>query len=486
MHDWGSDTDRWGWREVVLLLVLAAVPVAGVLALAGTDAVPTAALVTSVVAGVFFVVAALLFYLDWRVRPDPHQGWLAAAMVLLACEVLTAAAMALDPLDAEHVRQGWPLLVDLATVATVVALASLGLREDPPRTWDPLLLGLGLGVLAASARLLLPALGTTVAVQPAVLIALVMVAYGALAATVLLNRALSPSVAWRLALTMGLISLGHVVASPLVVGTVLDLTASTVQACAAVLWTSAAFVLLRSSLDEQRRRGVELESSLLSIEATARGTREALHEVKSTIAGLATASRILADNDVPDDVRQRLENTMTRELARMERLLWLPAHASPAIIDLDHTLDTLLDLHRVRGRSFAWEPSGAQVVGLPDAIAEAVNILLDNAATHGDATSGRVDVSRDDTDEDMVRIAVSDGGPGVPAEMRQRIFEWGERGPASRGQGIGLHVAQRLVAEQGGSLTLGDTDGGSSFVIKLPAARTSEENHGARAEHTAR
>jgi signal transduction histidine kinase len=207
--------------------------------------------------------------------------------------------------------------------------------------------------------------------------------------------------------------------------------------------------------------------------------------VKSTVAGLATASRLLADNDVPDDVRHRLEQTMTRELARMERLLWLPAHATPAIIDLDHTLDSLLDLHRVRGHHFSWEPTGARVVGLPDAIAEAVNILLDNAATHGDATSGRVDVSRDDADEDMVRIAVSDGGPGVPAEMRQRIFEWGERGPASQGQGIGLHVAHRLVAEQGGSLTLEDPDVGSSFVIKLPAARTSEENHGACAEHPA-
>jgi signal transduction histidine kinase len=485
MHDWGSDTDRWGWREVVLLLALAAVPVVGVLTLAGRDAVPTAALVTSVVAGVFFVVAALLFYLDWRVRPDPHRGWLAAAMVLLACEVLTSAAMALDPLVTERARPGWPLLVDLVVIATVVVLASIGLREEPPRTWDPLLLGLGLGVVAASARLLLPALDQVVPVRPAVLVALVMVAHGALAATVLLNRALSPSVAWRLAATVGLVSLGHVVASHLVVGTMLDLTASTLQACAAILWTSATFVLLRSTLDDQRRRGVELESSLLSIEATARGTREALHEVKSTVAGLATASRLLADNDVPDDVRQRLEQTMTRELARMERLLWLPAHDSPAVIDLDHTLDSVLDLHRVRGRSFTWEPTGAQVVGLPDAIAEAVNILLDNAATHGDASSGRVDVSRDETDEDMVRIAVSDGGPGVPTEMRQRIFEWGERGASSRGQGIGLHVAQRLVAEQGGSLTLGDDECGSSFVIKLPAARTSEENHGARAEHSA-
>ena len=46
-----------------------------------------------------------------------------------------------------------------------------------------------------------------------------------------------------------------------------------------------------------------------------------------------------------------------------------------------------------------------------------------------------------------------------------------------RGEGIGLHVAQRLMTEDGGSLRLVEEEGsGSSFVISLPAARRSAEN----------
>ena len=50
------------------------------------------------------------------------------------------------------------------------------------------------------------------------------------------------------------------------------------------------------------------------------------------------------------------------------------------------------------------------------------------------------------------------------------------------GQGIGLNLARRLVAEQGGSLRLADeVERGSRFVITLPAARVSDEYDDVRA-----
>ena len=52
----------------------------------------------------------------------------------------------------------------------------------------------------------------------------------------------------------------------------------------------------------------------------------------------------------------------------------------------------------------------------------------------------------------------------------------------SPGQGIGLNLARRLVAEQGGSLRLADeVERGSRFVITLPAARVSDEYDDVRA-----
>jgi signal transduction histidine kinase len=113
-------------------------------------------------------------------------------------------------------------------------------------------------------------------------------------------------------------------------------------------------------------------------------------------------------------------------------------------------------------------PSGERVSGDPDAVAEVINILLDNAAKHG-GSPAEVDVRRLD---DRVEIAVSDSGPGIAPEIRQQLFQWGARGPESRGQGIGLNIAASLIERQGGYLRLRDTlRQGTTFVIGLQAAR---------------
>ena len=158
----------------------------------------------------------------------------------------------------------------------------------------------------------------------------------------------------------------------------------------------------------------------------------------------------------------------------MQRLL-SEEKAAPAVIDLDDALNVIFDLHRLKGRQIEFHRSGDAVQARYDALAEVVNILLDNAATHGGSDNSVVKVSR--RDEDTVEIAVTDFGRGVPAHDVQRIFAWGERGPDSPGQGIGLHVAQRLITEDGGSLRCAQpVGGGSSFVISLPAARRSVED----------
>jgi signal transduction histidine kinase len=164
---------------------------------------------------------------------------------------------------------------------------------------------------------------------------------------------------------------------------------------------------------------------------------------------------------------------MLHELERMERRLCGGSAVQRTTVSLDEILDAVLELHRARGHVFTWKPTGSRVVGRQDAIAEALNILLENAATHGLAAPGRVDVLVDDTDDPLVVIEISDDGPGVPPEMGSRIFEWGQRGPHSGGEGIGLNLARRLVTEQGGTLTLTEVDQGACFAIRLPAARAS-------------
>jgi len=473
-------------REGLLLLGLAAVPVGIELASAPESAAAASvAIAARGTAGALFLAAGLLLYVDWRVHSTPRRAWLAAAVVLMSCQLIGSAALALDPLDVERRQLGWPLVVDLAVTGAVVVLATLALEERSWRVPDPLLLGLTLGAVGTLVKPLIYSLDVALPYAPSLLVSVIVLAYGALAAVVLVRHALPGWLGERLALTLLLVSGAHLAASPRYPSTLLDLASGTLLVLAGVLWTGTSLTLVRYSLDEEHQRAMRLESSLLEIEGTDRANREAMHELKATVAGLAKASEVLSGTDLPPEVRQRVQQSMIRELARLERRLWTSETADPAVVDLDLTLDTVLDLHRARGRVFAWTPTGTSVVGRPDAIAEAVNILLDNAATHGDSTSGRVEVSLEPGDSEMVRIAVSDEGPGVPLDMRQRIFEWGERGPGSPGQGIGLNLARRLVSQEGGSLTLAEVETGSSFVIRLPAARRSEEMHGARTEHAA-
>jgi signal transduction histidine kinase len=91
--------------------------------------------------------------------------------------------------------------------------------------------------------------------------------------------------------------------------------------------------------------------------------------------------------------------------------------------------------------------------------------LLSNAIRHS-PEGGAVEVTAGSG-----RFAVIDHGPGVPAELRERIFEPFERFDhhSGSGTGLGLPVSRRLAEALGGRLTVEDTpSGGATFVLQLP------------------
>ncbi|MCA1836316.1 MAG: ATP-binding protein, partial [Actinobacteria bacterium] len=96
--------------------------------------------------------------------------------------------------------------------------------------------------------------------------------------------------------------------------------------------------------------------------------------------------------------------------------------------------------------------------------------LLDNAERHGGGPV-RVAVLRRDG---CVRLEVDDAGPGVPAHLRDRVFERFARGAASDrrddgGTGLGLAVVAQHVRAHGGTVWVEDRPcGGARFVVELP------------------
>ena len=76
----------------------------------------------------------------------------------------------------------------------------------------------------------------------------------------------------------------------------------------------------------------------------------------------------------------------------------------------------------------------------------------------------------------MVRIRVADDGPGIPAEIRDRVFDRFVRGDSSRtrdgrgSSGLGMSIVESLARAMGGSVRLVDADKGTVIDVTLPAA----------------
>ena len=252
---------------------------------------------------------------------------------------------------------------------------------------------------------------------------------------------------------------------------VADLVSQLGVAVLGVALVMGALAGVRRATALERRRAEDVDRVLV---AATRDQREQLHELRSTVAGLVSGSALLDNPDIPAETRQHLWASVRRELDRMERLLSKKDQPA-AEIDLDEALGHILDLQHLKGRRVEFRSNGTKVRARYDALAETVNILMDNAVTHGGSETSVVEVVQ--RDDETVDIRVTDDGCGIPEDRRTEIFEWGRKGEESPGEGIGLHLAQRLMREDGGSLRLAEDQGvGSSFVISLPAARRSTEN----------
>ncbi|HJS42503.1 MAG TPA: GAF domain-containing sensor histidine kinase [Gemmatimonadales bacterium] len=96
--------------------------------------------------------------------------------------------------------------------------------------------------------------------------------------------------------------------------------------------------------------------------------------------------------------------------------------------------------------------------------------LLSNAIRH--SPEGATVALTVDSDGAAVRFRAVDHGPGVPPELRERIFEPFERfnQQSGTGTGLGLPVSRRLAEALGGTLTVEETaGGGATFILKLPS-----------------
>jgi signal transduction histidine kinase len=203
----------------------------------------------------------------------------------------------------------------------------------------------------------------------------------------------------------------------------------------------------------------------------------ASHELRSPLARLKMAFAML--EDAAPAQRERLSREIDVNIAELdalveEVLLASRLEAGSAVGEM-HPVELLaLGAEEAARAEVAFEPEtdSARVDGQERLLRRALRNLLDNARRYGGPD---VELSLESV-AGGYEFAVSDRGPGVPAEMRERIFEPFYRLPGhaemAGGVGLGLSLVKQIAERHGGSVRCRPRDGGGSrFVLFLPAAK---------------
>ena len=179
-----------------------------------------------------------------------------------------------------------------------------------------------------------------------------------------------------------------------------------------------------------------------------RGLASEIQDAASRISGLVTAIKGFTHMDQatvaePVDLQQGLSNTVA--------VLKAKARAKSAAVAINIPSDI------------------PRVLGFVGELNQIWSNLIDNAL---DAVpeSGRVDVTVR-FERQRVVVSVIDDGPGIPVEIRERLFDpFVTTKPVGKGTGLGLDIVRRLVIHNDGEIDFETVPGRTEFRVSLPVA----------------
>jgi len=238
------------------------------------------------------------------------------------------------------------------------------------------------------------------------------------------------------------------------------------QAVFAAVVLLAGFYIIRTRTDAARER------------LWAGMARESAHQLGTPLSSLSGWIELLEER-ANDSTGQLAVTHMRADLERLDRV----AHRFERIgrepkfeeIDIGGVVDRVATYFRAR------VPTLANTIAIHSEIAPnlpvirgdgvllewAVEVLAKNAIDALAGRGGKVRLSAEETADHAVVIRVADDGPGIPRDLRDRVFEPGFSTKQS-GWGIGLSLAKRIVEENhGGKLVLAPVTPGATFEIIL-------------------
>jgi C4-dicarboxylate-specific signal transduction histidine kinase len=154
------------------------------------------------------------------------------------------------------------------------------------------------------------------------------------------------------------------------------------------------------------------------------------------------------------------------------------ARVSVELVDVDDVIERSLLLvqeqFRLRGIEVELElcPDQLLVLANPIQLEQVfINLLTNSRDALEDSKRKAIKIASD-RDEERIKIAFSDTGPGIPRELEQRIFDpFFTTKEVGTGTGLGLSITYSILKEYGGEISVVNRrGGGATFLIELPLA----------------
>jgi two-component system nitrogen regulation sensor histidine kinase GlnL len=234
---------------------------------------------------------------------------------------------------------------------------------------------------------------------------------------------------------------------------------------------------------EQQMKIAREERLLDQSQANRELIRNLAHEIKNPLGGIRGAAQLLErELDRPNlhEYTQVIMKEADRLQLLMDRLLTPHRLPQPAPLNIHEVLE------RVRSVIVAEYPQGITVVrdydtslplltGDKEQLIQAVLNIVRNAAQAmqgvGQITL-RTRIARQATlarrrYKQAIQVQISDNGPGIPEEIRDKVFYPLVSGREG-GSGLGLTLVQNFVTQHQGTVTFDTQPGGTTFTLLLP------------------
>jgi signal transduction histidine kinase len=234
---------------------------------------------------------------------------------------------------------------------------------------------------------------------------------------------------------------------------------------------------------ERQRQRAEMEQQGLLAE---RGLAAAVlaHEIRNPLAALRFQLHSLRRNAKQEERVTATADTIDNELVRIQQLLadYLAHEKAQAmrvtpvdVVEAAQNLQILMqEMLRESGtRMFINGANEHPIVTCdPHALRQVlINLVINAQQAMGKGGTITINIGRSDG---FGTISVADTGPGIPPEMRERLFKPFATSK-KEGSGIGLALVKRFVDNFGGSVTVDSEPGhGATFHLKLPLAKPAD------------